>query len=581
MSGGRPPGRVDAPVLLRLGVLGAALAAALFVGREAQREELEHWQWEELGRRAELVREALARPPAGASSRAGEGGVRARLAALALAAGAELQVVDAEGGVRFVASPGGATAVRAGRRLPEALRAVLDGRTVRRRRADGWLEVAIPADALPGAVVVAAPPRTPAVGRGALVRGAATGLLVALLLGLPAELVLRREVRRRLESLLGALEARARGGAPPPPVSEPLARRLADSLDALRRELEGARAETDRLRVVLASMVEGVLVVDRSRRILLANPPLREILDTRGPLEGRRVDEVLRERTVEAAIARALEGEEVTVEAALPGRVLLLRAGPYPRRGAPEGAVALFHDVTELRRLERLRRELVANVSHELRTPLTAIRGFAEMLRDAELSPAERGRHLEVILRHAGRLERLTDDLLELARLEGGERPLHPEPVDPAALARRLLRELAPLLERRGLEARVEEEAGGPIRALADPRALEEVLVNLLDNAVKYTEPGGRIALRALVREGQVRIEVEDTGIGIPASDLPRIFERFYRVDKGRSRELGGTGLGLAIVKHLVQAMGGEVGVSSRLGAGTRFRVDLPAVPEG
>ncbi len=389
--------------------------------------------------------------------------------------------------------------------------------------------------------------------------------------------------RWRPTASIAALEARARGAASPPPVREPTGRRLAEALEGLRRELEEARAGSQWLRAVLASMVEGVLVVDREGCVRLANPPLAAMLDLRGPLEGRRVEELLRAREVGDALARVLRGgEEVTEEVVLPGRgsrVLLLRAGPYPREGPPEGAVAVFHDVTELRRLERLRRELVANVSHELRTPLTAIRGFAEMLREAEAPDSEHRSHLEVILRHARRLERLTDDLLALARLEGGERPLRPEPVEPAAVARRLLRDLGPLLRRHGLEARVEQRAGGAVRAFVDPGALEEVLLNLLDNAAKYTEPGGRITVRVAAADGGVAIEVEDTGIGIPASDLPRIFERFYRVDKGRSRERGGTGLGLSIVKHLVKAMGGEIAVSSRPGGGTTFRITLPGAP--
>jgi two-component system phosphate regulon sensor histidine kinase PhoR len=221
-----------------------------------------------------------------------------------------------------------------------------------------------------------------------------------------------------------------------------------------------------------------------------------------------------------------------------------------------------------------MRRDFVANVSHELKTPLTAIRGFAETLRASEVPEAQRHAYLEVILRHAERLARLIDDILELSRVEGRQQPFVAAEVDVARIARLLLRDLAPQFEARQLRAEVAPEARGV--ALADRRAVEQILGNLLENAAKYTEPGGRIEVRVGEVGEEVRIEVADTGIGIPPEDLPRIFERFYRVDKARSRDLGGTGLGLAIVKHLAQAQGGEVSVRSRPGEGSTFTVVLP-----
>jgi two-component system phosphate regulon sensor histidine kinase PhoR len=259
------------------------------------------------------------------------------------------------------------------------------------------------------------------------------------------------------------------------------------------------------------------------------------------------------------------------------GRHVEMHAVRFPGQGELLGTVAVFHDVTELRRLEGVRREFVANVSHELRTPLTAIRGYAETLQ-GELSQEQRQQFLEVILRHADRLTALIEELLELSRIEGGMRELSLEPIDVAAMARGLLQDLKPRLDAKELRAEVVAEQAPEARA--DRRALEHVLLNLLDNAIKYSDAGGAIEIAVSGAEDGVRIEVSDTGIGIPDSDRARIFERFYRVDKARSRDLGGTGLGLSIVKHLVQAQGGDVRVAARAGPGTIFRVHLPAADD-
>jgi two-component system phosphate regulon sensor histidine kinase PhoR len=221
-----------------------------------------------------------------------------------------------------------------------------------------------------------------------------------------------------------------------------------------------------------------------------------------------------------------------------------------------------------------MRRDFVTNVSHELKTPLTAIRGFAETLRGSDVPPAQQKAYLDVILRHAERLARLIDDILELSRVEGRQQPLALTRVDVVRVATVLLRDLQPQFEARRIRAGVAPGAAGT--AHADRRAVEQILSNLLDNASKYTEEGGRIEVRVFEAGDQVRIEVEDDGIGIPPGDLPRVFERFYRVDKARSRDLGGTGLGLAIVKHLAQAQQGEVSVRSTVGQGSIFSVVLP-----
>jgi two-component system phosphate regulon sensor histidine kinase PhoR len=347
--------------------------------------------------------------------------------------------------------------------------------------------------------------------------------------------------------------------------------------DQLRRRLREVTAEKEQLQTVLAGMVEGVLVVDREGRVLLANPRLRELFDLWGDVAGRPHWEVLRHPDVEEGLRRAAASHEpVVCEIGTTDpdeRILQMHAVRFPAAGPHRGTVAVFHDVTELRRLERLRRDFVANVSHELRTPLTAIRGFAETLLGGELPAEQRASYLRVILRHAERLGRLIEDILDLSRIEGRKLPVEPAPVDVSRVAQTLLRDMAPQLTSRSLAWECVVE--GDTLAWADRRAVEQVLTNLLENAAKYTEPGGRIGVRVVGAGDEVRVEVSDTGIGIPPEDLPRIFERFYRVDKARSRDLGGTGLGLAIVKHLVQLLGGEVYVHSEVGKGSVFSFTL------
>jgi two-component system phosphate regulon sensor histidine kinase PhoR len=385
-------------------------------------------------------------------------------------------------------------------------------------------------------------------------------------------------VRRQAERLAaGDLDARLPGtwsGAAGGAAAE--LNRMAQTLAARVRESEAQRA---RLEAVLAAMEEAVLAIDGDERVLLANPGLRELFPSPAPLEGRPLLEAVRHSDVVDALRAALcEGaaqvREVAIGPAAERRVRF-HAAPFAQPSGRPGAVVVFHDVTELRRVEAIRRDFVANASHELKTPLTAIRGFAERLAGAEPGDPRAAQSVEVILSNAKRLGALVDDLLELSRIEGGSVPLRLEAVDAAEIARRLLRELEPRL--RAGELGAEVEASSDARAWADRRALEQVLANLLDNAIKYTPAGGHVGVRLRPAPGgRLRIEVADTGIGIPRKDLPRIFERFYRVDPGRSRALGGTGLGLAIVKHWVQALGGQVGVESQPGRGSCFWLELP-----
>jgi two-component system phosphate regulon sensor histidine kinase PhoR len=355
--------------------------------------------------------------------------------------------------------------------------------------------------------------------------------------------------------------------------------RAADAAaESLRANTARSTAERERLEAIFDGMVEGVIVLGPGGRVQLANARARELFDAWGELSGRSALEATRRTEIADALARAAQSSgALAVEIALgESRVLEMHARRFPERGELQGVVAVFHDVSEIRRLESHRRDFVANVSHELRTPLASIQGFVETLHDDSLEPAQRKQYLDVVARNADRLRALIEDLLELSRIEGRTQPLALEPVDAAAIASSLLRDMRPRVEARGLSF---STSGAAPAALADARALEQVLQNLLDNALKYTEPGGQIAVRVAGTNGRVRIEVADSGIGIPDADRTRVFERFYRVDKARSRDLGGTGLGLAIVKHLVQAMDGEVFLESREGEGTSVAVVLPAAP--
>ncbi len=357
---------------------------------------------------------------------------------------------------------------------------------------------------------------------------------------------------------------------------------LSSSLDRMAEDLERTQSEIvderDRLAAVLRVMVEGVLVVDGDDHIVLANPRLRALLGIRVEVEGLRPMAALRNAAIDDTIRAALEGDqpihrEITLEAP-ERRVLAVHAASFAI-GDARHAVAVFHDMTEVRRLENIRRDFVANASHEIKTPLTAIHGFAEMLLGGGLPADDARSYLEIILRHSERLANLVEDLLELSRLESGKFTLEPESLDVESLVAKLCREFEPRLRERGITVHI--RADGAPRAFADPRAVEQILQNLLDNALKYSEPNRSIDVRIGAQGAAVRVEVADEGIGISEADRVRIFERFYRVDRARSREQGGTGLGLSIVKHLVQASGGELSLESTPGVGSVFGFTLPA----
>ena len=411
-----------------------------------------------------------------------------------------------------------------------------------------------------------------------LVAGIAAALSIAQLLAAPVD-----EIRSFARSLAaGDLGRRLRWRRRP---GQETAADLDAMAEAVADRIAAANAEKEQLQAVLAGMVEGVLVVGADGKIALANPRLRQMFSAWGEIEGRAPLEVIRNAGVDAALREAAEKRDlVSVEVPIGSaaeRVVLVNAARFPASGPRLGTVAVFHDVSELRRLENLRRDFVANVSHELKTPLTAVRGFAETLLGGGLPSEDVQRYLGIIVKHAERLGNLIDDLLELSRIESRRSPLQRAVVDVVRVAAGVVAGMEPLLRAKALSVALPDPEAQPVNALADRRAVEQVLTNLLDNAAKYTNAGGRIELRVVSANGRVRTEVHDDGIGIPAEDLPRIFERFYRVDKARSRDLGGTGLGLAIVKHLVQSMDGEVFVESEVGRGSTFSFTLPAAPPG
>lgn len=348
----------------------------------------------------------------------------------------------------------------------------------------------------------------------------------------------------------------------------------------LARRLEEIQENSQRLETILATMDEGVLAVGPDKTILLANEAGRRLLDfvTAEPI-GRSLLEVTRARPVHEAVVRALqERSPVITEFDAPGivrRTLSLRATRLPGSPCP-GVMIVLHDLSELRRLENLRRELVANVSHELKTPLAAIKAYAETLRLGAVNDTEHNLvFVKRIEEQADRLHQLILDILQIARIEQGQETFEINPVELRPLIEQTAQQFLGLATSKEIALRTEPPPNGAA-ALADEEGLRTILNNLVDNAVKYTPSGGQVTIRGIASDRQVIVEVQDTGIGIAEKDQARIFERFYRADKARSREVGGTGLGLSIVKHLAQSFGGSVSLQSVTGQGSTFRVELP-----
>jgi two-component system phosphate regulon sensor histidine kinase PhoR len=343
------------------------------------------------------------------------------------------------------------------------------------------------------------------------------------------------------------------------------------------KKRDDPRVDAIGLRTILDAMVEAVFIVDDKGRIALTNRALDELLER--DARGSRPKKLIRSEQLRIAVRRARKqraATEVEVDGTVGERSLTFRAqvSPLPSRA---GVVVVLHDVTALKEADRVRRDLVANAAHELRTPLTAIRGYAESLARGAIGDAEVSTvFMQGILRQTKRLQRLAEDLALLARAESAEHGYEAVDTDVCALSRECAATLAALAAEKEVRVAVHAPAAPVVMAIS-ARALEEVLVNLLENAIKHSRAGGEVALTVRAGEGSATFEVRDAGVGIDPSLHRRIFERFFRVDAGRSRNDGGSGLGLAIVRHLVNRMGGNIEVESALGQGALFRVVVPA----
>ena len=427
-----------------------------------------------------------------------------------------------------------------------------------------------------------------------LQRKVAGASLLILLFGGVISLVYFRHLAARIERLTHFAHRIAEGDFRPLPGENPhdeladLARALNETAGRMDQTIRSLSGERNRSSAILRSMVEGVAVIDAHERLVFSNRAFLEGLNLDpASTEGRPVIEVVRNSDLLGLMRRALLGEEGLRTDMAVGivqqRTFSITATPIQAResgsslngGEPSGAVVVLHDVTELRRLERVRQDFVANVSHEFKTPLTAIQGFAETLLAGALEDPEHNRRfLEIIRDHAARLATLTNDLLKLARIEAGKLEVDFGPVNLPDVVERCVETALLKASRKQISLETEVPPGLPA-VRGDASLLRDVVQNLLDNAVQYTPAGGRIKLSATAAAREAVVTVEDTGIGIPLADQERIFERFYRVDAGRSREAGGTGLGLSIARHIIDAHGGRLWVESEVGHGSRFSFSL------
>jgi two-component system phosphate regulon sensor histidine kinase PhoR len=412
------------------------------------------------------------------------------------------------------------------------------------------------------------------------------GLLIALIAGI-VSLSVSRNVSRRIEKLKEFSRRVAAGDFRPVETSagggelEGLIRALNETAARLDQTIRALTDERDRSSAILRSMIEGVAVVSGQERILFSNRAFSRILGLETmAVENRALVEVVRQSDLLAVIKKALNTKEQVSSEIVVGTVrprsFAVTAAPVRAEASSTGAVLVLHEISELRRLERVRQDFVANVSHEFRTPLTAIMGFAETLLGGALDdPQNRRRFVEIILEHASRLARLTEDLLKLSRIEAGQLELEFKPVSITRLVENCVDTVRIKAESRNLAVDVQLPTALP-DVRGDFSRLREVLQNLLDNATQYTPAGGRIEVSSLRTGQEVVTTVTDTGIGIPQAEQGRIFERFYRVDAARSREAGGTGLGLSIARHIVEAHGGRIWVESTVGEGSRFHFSVP-----
>jgi two-component system phosphate regulon sensor histidine kinase PhoR len=414
--------------------------------------------------------------------------------------------------------------------------------------------------------------------------------VVTLLIGLLFSYILSNLTSRPLRDMADAAARIGHGGSKAriPVVSNDeigmLATVLNDMSERIEDQVQRLSAEKQRLDTILRSMGEGVMVTAPDGVITLVNPAFRRLFSITGEVEGKRLVEISRHPDLLESFTDLGKPDvnellrEISIQ---PSDITLFTHwAPLKVDGVRQGIVAVFHDISDLKKAENMRRDFVANVSHELRTPVTIIKGYAETLLDGalETDPARAKRFVEIISSHSERLTNLINDILTLSSLESKEALLELNPIDVSGT----IAKACMLLQERAVQkniAIVNESVGSALpRVMADQGRLEQVVVNLLENAIKYTSDGGSVRLFTEDDDAYIRVSLADSGIGIPFKDLPRIFERFYRVDEARTREQGGTGLGLAIVKHIVQLHGGNVSVTSLPGQGSVFSFTLKKV---
>jgi signal transduction histidine kinase len=561
-------------------VLGSILILVLTVGilfwlaERSLRKDLEADIAQALESEARLVREAL---PADST------GWPAMVRRLSAQTGHRITIIGRNGWVRADSDfpPGPLPPIQNHANRPEVRAALAGTRGVDSRRSEtvGRLLLYVAMPAPQGVVRIAAGLEQVDEVVGRAQRAVAGAALLALLIGSLLALAAGRSIARPLVEIGAAARDIAAGATPRFPRSgipdidalvhalREMHQQLADRFAQLRRE----QAETAAL---VESMVEGVIAANERGRIVTANAAARRMLGYDLTDDLPDLPELFRTKAAREVVDAVLRGEAVQDrELDLDDRVLLMNARPLPAGGA----VLVIHDLTQVRRLEAMRRDFVANVSHELKTPLTSISGYAETLLSDAPDPETTRRFLATIVANTERMQRLVDNLLDLARLEAGHWQPEPEPLDVAEVARDAWDSLSERSQIAAVDFAV-EIAPGAETTVADPDGLRQILANLLENALRYTPAGGRITCRSTIDGAGVAISVTDTGSGIAPEHLPRIFERFYRSDASRSREEGGTGLGLAIVKHLVEAHGGRVTAQSGRGVGTTITCWFPAV---
>jgi two-component system phosphate regulon sensor histidine kinase PhoR len=496
--------------------------------------------------------------------------------------GARLTVIDTEGTVRADSEQD--PAAMEGHRFRPEISAALAGRVGRSLRYSSTLKVEMLYVALPldrggrveGVLRLSLFVRDIEVLLKAVRKDIGQAVGIIIVLSIAAAFLFSRSLTRPMRQLVKASRQVAAGDftASVRVRSSDEWKDLAISFNAMTAEVKALfddlRKRKEELDNIMASMEEGLLVLDRTGRIILCNRSAKSIISQEA-LEGKYFWEVVRTTPFVDLVGRVKEEKKSHVQEVLFGeKNILCRAAYLP---AQAGVLVTLEDITEMQNLARIKKDFVLNVSHELRTPLTAIKGYAETLEDQ--ADARTRSHVQTIIRHADRLIRIVEDLISLATLE--ERGVGPkiEKVGLKEIAENIVKIFEPRAREKNLDLRLEADADLP-PIDGDPFRLEQMLVNLIDNAVKYTEKGGvRVGLKK--ESGGVAIEVSDSGIGIPEEDQGRVFERFYVVDKSRSRKAGGTGLGLSIVKHIVLLHGGQIELKSTPGGGSTFRVFLPS----